>query len=125
MLSKTLKVLFIGLALLISNSFFAQSQENVEKQQNPDRNEFIQKELNLNNDQIQSFNAYFDEYTEALKKLRMDRSLEPTTKSEKMSAAKKDYYKNLKSILSKKQFSKYLTAYDGSSKSTNRNRKVE
>jgi hypothetical protein len=125
MLSKSLKILIVGLALVISNSSFAQSQGSQVKKQNPDRTEFLKKELNLNTNQIQSLDIFFAEYTKALKDIRLNRNLDKTSRSDQMVTVKEDYYKSIKSVLTEEQFSKYLEAYDGSSKSTDRNRKVE
>ena len=125
MLSKTIKVLFVGLALVMSSSVFAQTKVLPVKKQNPDRSEFLENELNLTSEQIQSFNTYFAEYSEALKKVRMEKTSDRSVKTDQMALAKEDYYKKLSGLLSKEQLAKYLAVYDGSSKSTNRIQKVD
>ena len=121
MLSKFLKFLFIGLALMITNSSFAQTQDRTEKKSNPEHNEFLKKDLNLNDEEILLFIDYFNEYTKDLKAARLDQSLDRSAKKSKMADAKVKYYDNLKSFLTEKQFSKYLNAFDGSSKATGHN----
>ena len=125
MLSKLLKFLFLGMALTFTSSGFAQIQESHVKKQNPDQNEFLKEELKLSDEEIQLFFTNFKEYTNLLKTVRLDRSLDRSLKTIKMAEAKEEYYGNLKSFLTKEQFSKYLKAYDGSLKATDRNQKVD
>ena len=116
MLSKSLKVLLLGLGLIMSNAVFGQSSEVQVKQQNPDRSEFIANELKLDDQKTSDFNKYFDVYTEALKAIRLDKTIDREAKATKYQKAKDAYYHSLKTILSKDQFLKYLSVFDASKK---------
>lgn len=123
MLSKSFKVLFIGLGLIMSTAIYGQSSDAKVKHQNPDHSAFIANELKLDDQKLSDFNSHFDTYSKNLKAIRLDKSLDREAKLEKYQAAKDTYYKSIQTILSKEQFLKYLSVFDGSTKPSREDRK--